>query len=218
MTTFFTSDTHWGHARINALSGRPFTSVEQMDEALVENWNSVVGPEDEVWHLGDYALGDRARGLGYLSRLNGTKYLVAGNHDKCSMTEPNGWKYVAEYVEAGFEFVTQWAQIKLPPLKRDAPMRKVLLSHYPYDGDHVSGGGGEDRHIQARLRDYGQVLVHGHVHELYTVRRSQPSGTNPTGGTIQVNVGVDRWGFKPVSALEIARLIDAVERRERDEF
>jgi calcineurin-like phosphoesterase family protein len=212
--TFFTSDLHVGHRSILKYTERPWNSVEEMDEALVARWNAVVSSVDEVWVLGDYAMGDRSRGLGYLERLHGTKYLVAGNHDKCSLTDPNGWKYIAEYRHAGFEIVTEWAQVKLPALKRDAPQRKVLLSHYPYDGDHR----GDDRHVQARLRDYGMPLIHGHVHELYTVRRSEPSSTNPEGGSLQVNCGVDVWGYQPVPALEIARLLDEVERHEIDVY
>lgn len=199
---FFTADLHFGHARILELCGRPFASVEEMDEALVARWNDVVRkPDDIVWVLGDYALGDWRRALGHLARLNGRKLLVAGNHDRCFFGSSDGWKHVAAYHQAGFELVAPWARTKLPSLAPETRGRKVLLSHFPYDGDHAD----EDRFSSARLRDTGEALVHGHVHEEWTVRRSALTRA------VQVNVGVDRWDFRPVPATEVAELIAARE-------
>lgn len=82
MTIFWTSDTHFGHANIIRYCRRPFASVEEMDATLVTNWNAVVGPGDEVWHLGDFAHGADARHVrSVFHRLNGVKRLVVGNHD-----------------------------------------------------------------------------------------------------------------------------------------
>lgn len=195
---FFTADLHFGHDRIRDLAGRPFTSVEEMDEALIENWNTVVRrPEDIVWVLGDYALGDRTRGLGYLSRLNGRKMLVSGNHDKCFVGASDGWKHVETYRSVGFEIVTPWAHTKLPPVAPNEPGRKVFLSHFPYDGDSY----GPDRLSGARLRDEGAPLIHGHVHEEFVVRRSKETRA------VQVNVGVDVHDYRPVSAEQVAALV-----------
>ena len=55
-TTFFTADTHFGHANIIKYTNRPFDSPNHMDDILIANWNAVVGPDDEVYHLGDFAL------------------------------------------------------------------------------------------------------------------------------------------------------------------
>ncbi len=82
MTTFFTSDTHFGHAGALSLYRRPFPSVAAMDAAMVERWNEVVGPEDEIWHLGDFAIKQTAaRVAELLAQLNGQKHLVTGNND-----------------------------------------------------------------------------------------------------------------------------------------
>ena len=86
-TTFLISDTHFGHAntflRFKQADGvtplRPFTSIEEMDETMVERWNKTVGPHDKVYHLGDVVINRRY--LGTLSRLNGDKVLIKGNHD-----------------------------------------------------------------------------------------------------------------------------------------
>ena len=78
---WLTSDPHFGHEKVIKWVGRPFSSVEEMDETLIQNWNRVVKPEDLVYHLGDFAWGvtnaKRVRPL-----LNGTIRLIVGNHDE----------------------------------------------------------------------------------------------------------------------------------------
>lgn len=75
---FFTADTHFGHSNIIRYCDRPFSSVQEMDETLIQNWNDVVGPNDTVYHLGDYSFGDP---YPYKKRLKGHIELIAGNHD-----------------------------------------------------------------------------------------------------------------------------------------
>lgn len=83
--TFFISDTHFTQESILTFKNkdgsplRDFSSVQEMDEHMVEKWNSVVRPQDKVYHLGDVVMHRRA--LPILSRLNGHKRLVRGNHD-----------------------------------------------------------------------------------------------------------------------------------------
>ncbi len=82
MAVFFTADTHFGDTHILRQRGRLFTSIDHHDETLVANWNAVVGPEDEVWHVGDFAAhAERAHCAAIFSRLDGVKRLVRGNHD-----------------------------------------------------------------------------------------------------------------------------------------
>src|SRR5215470_11491214 len=98
MAIFFTSDTHFGHGGALGLFGRPFSSVAAMDEALIERWNAAVGPADEVWHLGDFAIGAKpARIAAIHHRLNGHKHLIAGNNDGVGTLQLDGWKSVAAY-------------------------------------------------------------------------------------------------------------------------
>lgn len=79
--TFFIGDTHFGHAKVLTFEAefRPFATIEEHDEALIDRWNSVVRKRDTVWHLGDVLFGRHS--FRHLARLNGTKKLVAGNHD-----------------------------------------------------------------------------------------------------------------------------------------
>jgi len=83
--TFFSSDSHIGHASILSPRfdrPRPFPSIEAHDEALVAAWNAVVRPDDIVWHLGDFAYKCRLEyAAAVFSRLKGRKRLVRGNHD-----------------------------------------------------------------------------------------------------------------------------------------
>ncbi|MBB4301541.1 calcineurin-like phosphoesterase family protein [Rhodobium orientis] len=76
---FFTSDTHFGDAGV--LDDRPFSSVPEMDSALIANWNSTVACGDTVYHLGDFCHRETGDASPYLDRLNGTVHLVRGNHD-----------------------------------------------------------------------------------------------------------------------------------------
>lgn len=85
MNTFLVSDTHWGHQGMVKFTNedgsklRPWETTNEMDEAMIENWNKVVRPKDKVYHLGDVVINRKA--LKTLSRLNGDKVLIKGNHD-----------------------------------------------------------------------------------------------------------------------------------------
>jgi calcineurin-like phosphoesterase family protein len=83
---FFTSDTHFGHAGVchfteadGVTKIRPWTDPDEMDEEMVRRWNDRVRPNDKVYHLGDVVINRRA--LKTVSRLNGDKVLIRGNHD-----------------------------------------------------------------------------------------------------------------------------------------
>jgi calcineurin-like phosphoesterase family protein len=98
VSVYFTSDTHFGDHRTLNIHKRPFASVAEMDAHMIAEWNAVVGPEDEVWHLGDFArkLGDVPVLLG---RLNGRKHLLLGNNDPPRIAQLPGWESVSDYRE-----------------------------------------------------------------------------------------------------------------------
>lgn len=134
---FFTSDTHFGHKNIIKYSGRPFESVEEMDEAIIENWNKVVKPNDEIWHLGDFAFANEDRVREILGRLNGKKHYIWGNHDQ--VIEKLGGIGRSRY----FESVQDYKELKMNG-------RKLILFHYPifsWNGAHK-----------------GSWMIHGHCH------------------------------------------------------
>ncbi len=129
MTVFFTADTHFGHGGAIGLFRRPFSSVAEMDEAIVARWNEAVGPDDTVWHLGDFGVRlkpDRAGDL--LGRLDGTKHLLVGNNDPAMVRALPGWASVADY-----------AEMELDGLR-------LRLCHYPFRSWKDSGQGAWNLH------------------------------------------------------------------------
>ncbi len=81
-TVFFTSDTHFGHKSILTLGGgRPFASVDEMNEVMIDRWNSVVGQGDHIYHLGDFSFMNRLDTEIVIRRLHGNIHIVRGNHD-----------------------------------------------------------------------------------------------------------------------------------------
>lgn len=116
---FVISDTHFGHtncwARFKLADGctplRPFQSTEEMDETMVERWNSTVAPQDHVYHLGDVCINRGS--LDIVRRLNGHKRLVRGNHDIFK---------TRQYIEAGFDEIYG---------VRVWPAHNVIMSHVP---------------------------------------------------------------------------------------
>lgn len=82
---FITSDIHFNHLNIlkyNAETRGHFKDVTEMNEGIIQRWNSVVAPEDHTFILGDVAMGDVSKAPALIERLNGTKTLVLGNHDR----------------------------------------------------------------------------------------------------------------------------------------
>lgn len=88
---WFTSDTHFGHANIIKHCNRPFRDVHIMDAYLIAYWNQLVRPGDTIYHLGDFAFATKDRVTDILSKLNGRKILIAGNHDPSHTRKNEGW-------------------------------------------------------------------------------------------------------------------------------
>ena len=92
---YLTSDCHFSHKNILAYEPetRPFSSIEEMNEKLIENWNKVVKPEDDIYVVGDFFMGPLNNIESVLHRLNGKIHLIRGNHDqknRIELYEKNG--------------------------------------------------------------------------------------------------------------------------------
>lgn len=186
MSVWFTSDHHFNHVSMTEKGWRTgFRSVAEMNDLMVSRWNEVVSTKDQVWHLGDWALGDFREGLDMRKKLKGEIHLIPGNHDRCHPAHRDSYKWQKVYFEAGFVSVQPFA-------RRRVSGQNVLLSHFPYAGDRHE----EDRFEQFRLQDKGLWLIHGHVHELWKRRGKQ------------INVGVDQWDYYPVHLDTIADLVE----------
>jgi len=145
---FFTSDTHYGHANIIKYSSRSYSSVEEMDECLIENHNKLVKSNDIIYFLGDFAF-KREGGIKILlSRLNGIKKLILGNHDKCIKSNPS--KYIGSTL---FESIDNYSEI-------EHNKTKICLFHYgcrvwnkSHHGSYLLYG-----HSHGRLEPFGKSV------------------------------------------------------------
>ena len=81
MEWFFTADHHFAHKNIIKHCNRPFDSIEEHDEILIQRWNAVVRGQDVIIIAGDFTL-NKTVALEYQKRLNGNKIFLKGNHDK----------------------------------------------------------------------------------------------------------------------------------------
>lgn len=134
MQLFFTSDTHFSHERIIQLCNRPFSSIEEMDEKIIENWNDVVKPNDTIYHLGDFSFNKEKKDSHFLHRLNGKKHLIKGNHDKQPSIK-DGWSSINDYLKIKFN------------------KKRIILCHYPlreWDG-FFSGAWHLYGHVHGKL-------------------------------------------------------------------
>jgi calcineurin-like phosphoesterase family protein len=97
MKTFFTADPHFSHENIIRYTNRPFKNAHEMNKTITENWNEVVNQGDLVYVLGDVSMSKETSLFEkILSKLNGNKILILGNHDKLTP-----W----QYLEVGFDSV-----------------------------------------------------------------------------------------------------------------
>ena len=193
MTVFFTSDLHLGHRTVSEIRG--FNSIEEHDRVVLGNISKVVRPGDTLWILGDVAMGGwRDNILPLMALVAGYRinaHAVLGNHDRPAPNNSNGHAYVSDFaMRGGFASVSTVAKISVEG-------RSLLMSHYPYDGDHTE----EERYDQFRLRDLGTTLLHGHTHSDQRVSRS-------SNGTLQIHVGLDAWGLKPVPLHQIKTIME----------
>jgi len=128
MKTFLIADTHFGHPAIVRFTRpdgsklRPWDNIQEHDEALIDNWNKVVGVNDKVYHLGDVGFKNATTLLYLLSRLNGTKVLIKGNHDVLKLSQ---------YAQA-FKDVRAYHKLD-----------KFLLAHIPIHPDSLGRWGGQ---------------------------------------------------------------------------
>ena len=139
---YYVSDLHFGHKNIREMCKRPFSSIEEMDEQLVENWNKRVKKNDRVYILGDLIYKSTTPPEAYLERLKGEKVLILGNHDKWWVDKVDLTKY--------FSSVMRLDVI-------NTGKGKATLCHFPmmdFEGRYLIHG-----HIHANTdMDYWSVL------------------------------------------------------------
>jgi calcineurin-like phosphoesterase family protein len=191
---WFTSDPHYFHKNVIRMCKRPFATLHEMHEHMIQEWNKRVKSQEKVYCLGDFAFSGWTLTKTIVRRLNGHKILVLGNHDLAAH----------KMLATGFQEVHEnhWIEI--------GNKQKVYLSHYPFhpmnaygkypDGKVVLGypyDKVDTRYMHKRMVDDGESwLLHGHVHNAWLQNGRQ------------INVGVDVWDFKPVPHEKILQLIE----------
>lgn len=201
---FFTSDQHFGHANILKYQaeerlnehGFLFPTVEQMDDYLVDQWNSVVAENDLVYCLGDFCYNFQQM-CDVMPFLNGEKILITGNHDpffKMLVGTDSRSKMEAQELalQAGFIEVYLQHTIVIPDIGL------VRLSHFPYAPPNQNGlPDAVLRYLAHRpARGREKLLLHGHVHSQWLEHAY-------TGLPMMLNVGVDMWRMRPIAEAEI---------------
>lgn len=134
---FFIADTHFGHDNILKFDPpRPFSSIEEHDEHIIENWNRVVKPNDKIYHLGDITF--KRSCMKYFDRLNGIKRLVLGNHDLFQM----------HYYTEHFQKIYGVKHIHINATE-DADAFRCAVTHVPIHSNSIERWG---------------LNIHGHLH------------------------------------------------------
>lgn len=188
---YFTADLHFGHDLVAGHRG--YDEVGDHDEMIVQVLIDTLPERSTLWILGD-AMGwgsHRDHALSLLqevqSHTGATMHLIPGNHDTCHPMHRNAQKEQQKYLHV-FDSVQAFAKIR-------HNRQDVLLSHFPYAGDHTV----EERFHQWRLRNYGQPLIHGHTHQTAPIDASRPH---------QVCVSWDAW-VRPAKLHEVMAALEA---------
>ncbi len=134
---YVTADLHFSHDNIIRHCDRPFRDVDAMNEKLIQNWNSLVKPDDEVYVLGDVTMKGPDQAFSLLSRLVGKKYLIRGNHDNfVDNDEWQQYQWVFGWVKDYFELTVD--------------NQVFVLCHYPF--------------LEWNQQRRGAIHLHGHQH------------------------------------------------------
>ena len=195
---FFTSDWHIGHANVIKFDQRPFRNLNHMHEVLINNYNSSVTPDSVCYFIGDMGMCKHEELTKIMARLNGTKVLILGNHDR----------NVHSMYSQGFDVVLNSAVIYIGD-------HRISLSHCPLPGifrEDVTGMKGampEDNfhgeHKNQKFMSFDSAAefhLHGHIHS--TWHNGKPRSTDR-----QFDVGVAANSFRPVSLKVIENWINS---------
>lgn len=175
---YYTSDLHLGNNNIINHENRPYKSVEEMDAALIVNWNSRVKSEDDVYVLGDFSFKGATKTIKYLEQLNGHIHLIRGNHD-FFMSQ----KTFKDYLNtSGEDEDNPWIMSEGHYAHITDGEYELILCHYPI--------------LYWENKEKGSIHLYGHVHSYRDCSKMAPNS---------YNVGVDVNDYYPVTLEELMR-------------
>lgn len=91
---YFIADLHLGHKNCLRFDNRPFKTIEEQDNYVIENWNKKITVNDDVYILGDFSWYDDNKTIDIFSNLNGKLHLIKGNHDSKLLKNKNVQKFI----------------------------------------------------------------------------------------------------------------------------
>lgn len=184
-TTLFTSDSHFGHENIIRFCERPFKTVQDMDDKMIDRWNGLVGNNDTVYHLGDFTLGGFRQASNYFEQLNGEIKILANtfHHDKRWLREARS-QYIISASGKPVEILPPLIVLEFPEFGSRYP-QALTLCHFPI--------------AEWPRKHHGGWHLHGHSHGNYT----WPAGS------LAFDIGVDCNQFAPVRLSGIVRQMKA---------
>ena len=160
--TFFISDTHFWHKNVISFERRPYETVEEMNEKMIENWNNTVSDDDVVYHLGDFGIGNIDKSIEILKRLNGKILLIKGNHDHTKNIKKMT-PYLDEYLNAGHYLKSHKYQFYLSHFPMQIGNRPRIFNLHGHIHSHPSTeltqfNVGVDSMLMRKVlsKDYGQ--------------------------------------------------------------
>lgn len=131
-TIWLTSDSHFQHSKDFIYEVRGFASVEDMNEAIIENWNSVIKEGDIVYHLGDVIMGELESGLELVRQLKGKKFLAFGNHDTQARISAFEHNLLFKNIQMGYRIKSGKMTLILthyPTIVENTTKEKVISFH-----------------------------------------------------------------------------------------
>lgn len=177
---WFTSDPHFCHANIIKYCNRPFDSVEKMNQFLIDSWNNVVGKDDVIFCLGDFILNANSKTVDQIvNSLNGTKYLIVGNHEKSTLG--------SSYLRSLWKDIHDITEIFVEDDEITYGEQHIVMCHYPM--------------IAWNASHRGSWQLFGHVHGGLSNKGIVKHSPN------QLDVGVDCHNYSPISYQQIKEII-----------
>ena len=174
------------HGNVIKYNNRPFETVQEMNERLIENWNKTIPDYAHVFILGDFAFANKNRWKRILDRLTGHKHLILGNHDDC-----------ANIPEECFESIGDLCKVSIKI--SDNNWKTFILSHRPF--------------LCWEGNERGVIALSGHIHISPDRDKTCTNGDVALWNMVQdyglrYDVGVDNNNYFPINALEILEKIE----------
>lgn len=171
------SDTHFYHKKVIDYAKRPFSSIDEMNQKIINNINDKVQPNDIIFILGDFVFGEE-KVKEILSRINCKNvHLVLGNHDVDIAK--------SKELKSLFKSVNNYLEISVQDLSLEHKYQRIVLCHYPI--------------LEWNRGHHGSWMLHGHCHGQLTIPEQLKNKRI-------LDVGVDNLNFSPISYEELKKL------------